>query len=242
MSKKYDFCNLNIKNNSDEAELFFYGDIVSDSWDRWKWEDKCPQNIVDLLNDIGSRDINIRINSPGGDVFAGFAIYNLLKRAKGKKTVYVDGCAASIASVIAMAGDQIVMPKNAFLMIHKPHCTMFDANADDMRHCIDILDKLEDGIVAVYDDGANPEIACEYIKKMLADETWLNAEEAAKIFKNIKIVSETKAAAKLSSSAFKNFRNTPEQFKLHMTEEEESDIDMSDFFDYANLIKIKYSN
>lgn len=236
MSKKYDFCNLNIKNNSDEAELFFYGDIVSDSWDRWKWEDKCPQNIVDLLNDIGSRDINIRINSPGGDVFAGFAIYNLLKRAKGKKTVYIDGCAASIASVIAMAGDQIVMPGNAFLMIHKPYMCVLDANADDMRHYIEVLDKLEDGIITVYAIGANSDVTCEGIKKMLAAETWLNAEDAAKIFKNIKVVSEMKAAAKIGSAAFKNFRNTPEQFK------QQSDIDMSDFFDYANLIKIKYSN
>ena len=88
--KNYDFCNLNI-NSSANAELFFYGEIVSSSWDAWQMEDQYPENVKSLIDDIGDRDIDIHINSPGGNVFAGCAIYNLLKNAKGTKTVYIDG-------------------------------------------------------------------------------------------------------------------------------------------------------
>ena len=73
----------------------------------------------------GTENINIHINSGGGSVFGGIAIYNMLRRNNAHKTVYVDGLAASIASVIMMAGDEIVMPKNATVMIHKHRQAIF---------------------------------------------------------------------------------------------------------------------
>ena len=99
---------LEIKNaTEDRAELYFYGDIVSNSWQSyWYEEDKAPQDIVDFLNQIeDTKELNIYINSGGGSVYGGLAIYNILKRHKGKKIVTVDGIAASIASIIALAGD-----------------------------------------------------------------------------------------------------------------------------------------
>ncbi len=116
-----------IKNKTDtSADLYFYGDIVSDSWQSyWTEEDRCPEDIREFLNDIEDHvDLNIYVNSGGGSVFGGLAIYNMLKRHKGYKTVYVDGIAASIASVIALAGDRVIVPSNAFIMIHKPSGNM----------------------------------------------------------------------------------------------------------------------
>ena len=108
--------------STDRAELFFYGDIVSNTWQSyWYEEDKSPQDVVDFLADLDDyRSVDIYINSGGGSVHGGLAIYNILKRYSGEKIVRVDGIAASIASVIALAGDRVIIPKSAQFMIHKP--------------------------------------------------------------------------------------------------------------------------
>ena len=128
----YDFCKFKNSENGSKSELFFYGDIVSDSWAAWQNEDQYPMNVSQLLKEIGGGDLDIHINSGGGDVFAGVAICNMLRSCSGHKTVYVDGLAASVASVIAMAGDEIIIPSNAFMMIHKAWTTAM-GNANDMR-------------------------------------------------------------------------------------------------------------
>ncbi|MCI5891806.1 MAG: Clp protease ClpP [Clostridiales bacterium] len=238
-NKKFEFCNLNI-NSSENAELFFYGDIVSDSWDRWKWEDTCPDDVKELINDIGDKNIDIHINSPGGNVFAGFAIYNLLKNTKGKKTVYIDGVAASISSVIAMVGDEIIMPENSFLMIHKPSITLMGANADDLSDSIEILDKLEKGIIATYLTNSKDEVTEEKLAEMLAAETWLSADEAADIFDNISVSEANQAAAKMDFGNYQNYKNIPKQFKNAAKPPQKSDPDMSDFINYEKLLNIKY--
>ena len=103
------------------VDLYFYGDIVSDWWGAWQEEDQYPEAIKNFLAEANGRDLNIYINSGGGSVFAGIAIYNMLKRYQGKKTVHVDALAGSIASVIAFAdSDMPTIPSNAYLMIHKP--------------------------------------------------------------------------------------------------------------------------
>lgn len=112
---------LEVKNSTEtSADLFFYGDIVSSWYGAWDDTDQYPEKVRDFLKEHENKDLNIYINSGGGSVFAGMAIYNMLKRHNGQKTVYIDGLAGSISSVIAMAGDRIVVPKNSFLMIHKP--------------------------------------------------------------------------------------------------------------------------
>lgn len=103
------------------CSLYFYGDIVSATWESmWYEEDRCPQDIADFLNQLdGYEDIDIYFNSGGGDVFAGLAIYNQLKRYDGHKVGYVDGMAASIASVIMFACDELHFATGAQAMIHK---------------------------------------------------------------------------------------------------------------------------
>src|SRR5690606_3727010 len=143
---------LQIKNFTEtSADLYFYGDIVSSWCGAWDDTDQYPSAVRDFLNETKGKDLNIYINSGGGSVFAGMAIYNMLKRHEGFKTVYVDGLAASIASIIALAGDKVVIPSNAYFMIHKPWSWgMGDAN--DFRQIAESLDVIEVGIMNVYQE------------------------------------------------------------------------------------------
>jgi len=119
--------------------------------------------------------LNVEINSPGGDVFAGIAIFNML-RASGKEIVVkVMGVAASAASLIAMAGDRIVMPKNAFMMIHNPWSFAM-GNADELRKTADTLDTIGTALLETY--AAKTGLDKDEITSMLATDTWLTADEA----------------------------------------------------------------
>lgn len=146
---------LEIKNMTDvSADLYFYGDIVSDWWGAWQNEDQYPDAIKNFLSQAEGKDLNVYVNSGGGSVFAGMAIYNMIKRhgEKNKVKVYVDGLAGSIASVIAFAGTEPPeIPSNAFLMIHKPWGAI-SGNADEMRKMADDLDKIQTGIMNVYEE------------------------------------------------------------------------------------------
>ena len=206
---KYDFCKFTNSSDGKPAELFFYGDIVSDSWGAWTPEDQYPMNVQQLLSEIGNNDIDIHINSGGGDVFAGVAICNMLRSTSGKKTVYIDGLAASIASVIAMAGDEIIIPSNAYMMIHKAS-TIGIGNADDMRSLADTLDKIDAGIVATYMMNAVDGVTEKQFKKMMEAETWLTGSEASKYFKNISAVDPVQAVATANSKFTARYRNVPE--------------------------------
>ena len=104
-----------LKAQENKAELIIYGEISSDKWDG---TEVTPIEIKELLDTVQGKELDIYINSAGGNVFAGMAIYHMLKRHEGKKNVYIDGIGASIASIIAMAGDEIYIPRNAYLMIH----------------------------------------------------------------------------------------------------------------------------
>ena len=105
--------NLRIKNMIEtSADLYIHGDIVDDGW-KWFDSDITPADVRDQLDTLKGKELNVYINSGGGDVFAGTAIHNMLKRHEGKTVGHVDGVAASIASVILMACDEIVVPANA---------------------------------------------------------------------------------------------------------------------------------
>lgn len=166
----------NFKNISEsEGELMLYGDISSQSW----WGDEVtPKQFKADLDELGDvKNLHIYINSGGGDVFAGQAIYSMLKRHKANKTVHIDGLAASIASAIAMAGDKIIMPKNAMMMVHK--CwTLAVGNADDMRKMADDMDKIDESIIATYKEKTGK--SKKRIKEIMEAETWMNAEDALK--------------------------------------------------------------
>ena len=199
---------LEIKNFTDTScDLYFYGDIV-DSWSgAWDDTDQYPQAIKEFLDKVENRDINIYVNSGGGSVFAGMAIYNMLKRHKGHKVVHVDGLAGSIASVIALAGDKIVIPKNAYFMIHKPWCAC-GGNANDFREMANTLDKVEQGILNVYKDNLSSEILYDEVVEMVNNETWLTGEEASKYFANVEIVEPLQLVA-CTSDLYAKYNNTP---------------------------------
>ena len=199
---------LEIKNYTDTScDLYFYGDIV-DSWlGAWDDTDQYPQAIKEFLDEAKDKNINIYVNSGGGSVFAGMAIYNMLKRHKGYKTVYVDGLAGSIASVIALAGDKIVIPKNAYFMIHKPWCAC-GGNANDFREMANTLDKVEQGILNVYKDNLASEMLYDEVVEMVNNETWLTGEEASKYFANVEIVEPLQLVA-CTSDLYSKYINTP---------------------------------
>ena len=127
------------------------------------------------LKAIDAMAIKLAINSPGGAVFDALAIYNALRQHPASVEVTIMGVAASAASIIAMAGDTVVMPENAFMMIHNP-LNMAYGNADDLREMADVLDKIGASLVGIYAKRTGlPE---DEIKALLDAETWLNAEEA----------------------------------------------------------------
>lgn len=169
---------LNIKQefkaevNGDEATLYVYGDI-GESW--WDETSTSAIDVKNFLETNSAKTINVRVNSLGGDVFDGIAIYNQLKSHDAKIIMHIDGIAASAASIIAMAGDEIHMPKTSMLMIHNAW-TFAYGNAKDFRKVAEDLDKIGNAIVEGYLTrfvGSREEL-----ETLLDDETFLNADEA----------------------------------------------------------------
>jgi len=158
-----------IKAKADQktAEISIYDEIGY-------WGVTAKQFIGDLKA-LDATTIKLAINSPGGAVFDALAIYNALRQHPAAVEVTIMGVAASAASVIAMAGDTIVMPENAFMMIHNP-LNLAYGNADDLREMADVLDKIGASLIGIYAKRTGlPE---DEIKALLDAETWLNAEEA----------------------------------------------------------------
>jgi ATP-dependent protease ClpP protease subunit len=152
------------------GEIFLY-DAIGDPW----WGMIGAENVIGDLAKMAGKRVTMRIASPGGSVDEGRLIYNALKRYQGGVDVVVDSSAYSIASYIAMAGERVVMAKNAMLMIHNPW-TIAMGDAAELRKTADVLDKYRDSIVDAYTDKSDKDR-----KKMLAildAETWYTAQEA----------------------------------------------------------------
>lgn len=166
---------------SKTIELYIYSNVQGDTYDWWTGEttisDTSATFFRDELAKCGELDnINIYINSLGGSVMEGVAIYNQLRRHKAHKTVYIDGFACSIASVIAMAGDKIVMPANATMMIHNAW-TSTSGNAAQLRKTADDLDKINESSRQAYLQKAQSKISEEKLSELLDAETYLTAAE-----------------------------------------------------------------
>ncbi|HBO1148988.1 TPA: Clp protease ClpP [Pseudomonas aeruginosa] len=157
--------------------------------------------------------ISLRIHSPGGDVFEGTAIYNLLKNHPARVEAHVDGLAASMASVIAMAADTIYMPENAMMMVHRPWGIQ-GGEADDMRRYADLLEKIEGTMVAAY--MAKTGKSEEDIKSLLKAETWMDGREAVEAGFADQLTEPLAAAAQLTSKRMKEFAHMPEALKALM--------------------------
>ena len=168
-NKKY----YNLETEGTKAALYIYGDITS-----WPWleSDVSSYNLSKQLEQLGDvEEIDVYINSYGGEVAEGLAIYNALKRHKAKVTTWCDGFACSIASVIFMAGDTRIMSNASLLMIHNAW-TRVSGNANELRKQADDLDTITQASINAYMEKVN--ISEEELKELLDEEKWLSPQEA----------------------------------------------------------------
>lgn len=176
-----------------------------------------PLYIKDFLAFAGNRELDININSLGGDVNAGIAIYNMLKNYSNTKRVYIDGIAGSIASVIAMAGDEIYIADNAQLMIHRAWCVQA-GNSQDMQKAVEFLNKLDDIIADVYMTKVIKKDMTRYdILKMMTDETWFTGIEASQIF-DVKLSGAKQVYAKAGDIS--RLKKIPDSVKAMLSNEQ----------------------
>lgn len=160
---------------------------------------------------FNARNLNIHIHSPGGSVVDGFAIYNTLARTSANKTIYIDGLAASMASVLAMLpGATVRMPENAWMMIHKPWGGAV-GNADDLRDYADWLDRNESMLISAY-QGKTGKTRDE-IAALLTDETWLDGKQAVELGFADQLDPAIDGAAQLNQNKTKEFQNMPQSLK-----------------------------
>lgn len=155
------------------ASLTLYGELSDTTW----WGDEVtPAAFAADLKAIGEdTPLTVYINSPGGDVFAGITLYNLLKRRKGSVTTHIDGLAASAASIVAMAGDKIVMPEAAIMMIHRAW-TVGAGNATALRTMAEELERIDGQLAGIY--GARTGKPAEEALALMEAETWMTGQEA----------------------------------------------------------------
>ena len=178
------------------VDIYIYGDVESDGYDWWTEEviesETSANHFRNELAKYPNADLNIYINSYGAvkkkgsflwipvDVMKPLAIYNQLKRHNGKKTVYVDGFACSIASVIAMAGDEVIMPSNALMMIHNPWMYAV-GNAAELRKAAEDLEVIGKANRTAYLNKAGEKLTEEELAQMMDAETWLTAEDCVRM-------------------------------------------------------------
>lgn len=170
------------------ADIYLYAEI-GESW----WGDSITANaFIKALKELGDgvEQINLHINSPGGDIFDGVAIYNSLIQHKAKVVVYVDSLAASAASFIAQAGDEIIMLRGSTMMIHDGWGFAM-GNAEDMRSMADILDKLSNNIASIYAARTGEPMADW--RAVMQAEAWYTAEEAVEAGLADRVWSDKKA-------------------------------------------------
>ena len=179
----------------DNAEIYIYGDIG------WTWDGTgiTASQFKDDLKSLGSpKSIDVRINSAGGDVFDGRTIYTLLAEHKAKVVMHIDGLAASAASVIAMAGDQIRISEGAFLMIHNAW-TIAMGGAEDMRKTATLLDQINGTIRETY--AARTKQSMDQVQQWMDEETWFSGADAVKNGFADVMVDNVKVAASVNNPA-----------------------------------------
>lgn len=200
-----------IENKGSVAEIWIYEQIGEDFWTGGGTTAKSFQQ---ELSKIKAGQIDLHINCPGGEVFDGVTIYNLLKQHPANVTTYIDGLAASIASVIALAGNQVKMADNALFMIHNPW-GMTAGDSKEMRRMADTLDKVSGSISMAYKQKTGLED--NKITELMDAETWMTASEAKnfgfvdEITEELSIAAALKKFVPMMSAA--KFKHIPEELK-----------------------------
>jgi ATP-dependent Clp endopeptidase proteolytic subunit ClpP len=158
-----------VKGAANAAEIYFYGEVG--------WE-ITAQMVADEFKQLEAEKVNLYINSPGGDVFEGIAIYNIIQRSQVNVTAYIDGLAASAASFVALAADDVLIAEHAQMMIHNPWAGAI-GESKDLQKTKDLLDELKQQMIAIYSKKTGlPEAQ---VAQMMDDETWMNAEKAVEL-------------------------------------------------------------
>lgn len=193
MPKGRSWYSIEAKAGNKEADVFIY-----DTVGIWG---VAANDFVRDLNEIDAKTINLRINSPGGNVFDGVAIFNALKKHDAKVITHIEALAASIASIIALAGDEVQIADNAFYMIHNPY-TWAVGDAASMRKTAGMLDKVTDSLIKTYTNKTGK--SDSEIRQFMDDETWFTADEAKDAgFADI-ITDEEEVDAAFDLSVFNN--------------------------------------
>jgi ATP-dependent Clp endopeptidase proteolytic subunit ClpP len=197
--------NIQNKVGGETAEIYIFDEIGTYG--------VTAQEFINDIKGLKGMPVNLRINSLGGDVFDGMAMYNVIKRREAKTTVYIEGIAASIATIIALGADEVVMAENSLFMIHNAWGgTMGEAK--DMRKTADTLDKISGELTDIYRKKTG--LSYEALQQMMDEETWLNAEEAYESGFVDTISDSIKVAAKYDVSKFKNITEEEIQNKLNI--------------------------
>jgi len=174
MKKFWNWTNQTDNPKENGRTLFLNGTIADESWYD---DDVTPQLFKDDLY-ADSGDVTVWLNSPGGDCVAAAQIYNMLKEYPGNVTIKIDGIAASAASLIAMAGDSVLMSPVSMMMIHNP-LTMAVGNADDMQKAAAMLDEVKESIINAYE--LKTGLSRAKLSHLMDDETWMNAVKAVEL-------------------------------------------------------------
>ena len=177
------FWNFVRNEETGERELWLYGVIGDDSWYSG---DITPTKFRQELN-FCEGDIVVKINSEGGDVFAATAIYTMLKEYDGKITVKIDSLAASSASIVAMAGDEVQISPLGMIMIHNPS-TFADGDSEELKSAAKMLDEVKETIINAYE--LKTKMPREQLAQMMDDETWIHARKAIDLGFADKIIGE----------------------------------------------------
>ena len=171
------------------------------------------QDFISEMKEYKDTPVNLRINCIGGDVFDGMAMYNIIKKREAKTTAYIEGIAASMGSVIALAADEVVMAENSLFMIHNAWGGAM-GEAEDMRKTASVLEKISGEIASIYK--RKTRLSLDRIQDMMDEETWFNAEEAYELGFIDTISDSIKVAAKYDVSKFKNITTEQIHNKLNI--------------------------
>lgn len=198
----------NLTNEDDAIEIDIYGPIGR-SW----WDDSytSAKDILDTLKDNKDKDVAIHVNSEGGSVFDAFAIYTQLRQHNGKVTAYVDGLAASAASYLIAAADEVVMSDVAWLMIH--NASAYTAgNKEDIRKEANLLENIDNTIASIYAKRSG-HYSIDHFLELMKDETWLSATDAATLGLVDTISEEQLVAAHLDYYSVNSLDHAPSAAK-----------------------------
>lgn len=194
---------ITFKNRSDSADVYIYGEITEYPYEP---NDFSAEMLREKLLEADQKPLNIYVNSGGGSVFEGQAISAILERYPGKKTCYIDGICASIATKIPFACDVVNFAEGAYFMIHRVSGGAW-GNAEEMLKMADTLEQLDNGLVATYK--ANSKMDEETIRQKMKAETWYTSENINNDF-SFNIIEGKQMVAYVSSDTLNKFKNRPE--------------------------------